>query len=193
MSGKRQALNTEEQMQKLNQVQRLADGASSSPEVVGRLGAFVLYSGMVDFMAIQAARLLEQVILKERLATGKATFQPHEDTYFYDSQVSTRGILGEFKRFLPFESSNPSSAAEAKHITESAERMLRFGHRFLNDRNLIVHHIGNPEKTFDDIIALCDKANKTFREFQEAHTTFFKAAAPYRFSESETRHFYAQK
>ena len=134
---------------------------------------------------------MEQIILKGQLAEGKKpTFQPKPDTYFYDHRIRTRLILKGIRKLLPFTSPEPSQASEAKRINELANRMIDDGFKFLDCRNPIIHHIGNPTKTFEDVIALCDQANAAFHKFREAHTAFFEAAGPYRFGEKELKYFY---
>ncbi len=72
-------LSTDEQIDKLNRATQLADRAQNSGNLVDRLGAFVLYAGMIDFSVIQAARLIEQMILKGQLTAGeKPSFQPND-------------------------------------------------------------------------------------------------------------------
>jgi len=186
-------LSVEEQIQKLETAERLANEASKSPDIDRRLGAFLIYAGIMDFMTIQAARLMEQIILKGQLAEGKKpTFQPRPDTYFYDHRIRTGFILKGIRKLLPFTSPEPSQAGEAKRINDLAKRMIDDGFKFLNYRNPIIHDIGNPTKTFEDVIALCDQANAAFHKFREAHTAFLKAAGPYRFGEKELEYFYGK-
>src|SRR5262245_5226675 len=100
--GKARA-STDEQIRKLEQATRLANDAASSPEVACRLGALVLYAGIVDFLVIQAARLIEQVVLKGQLAEGKQpSFRPNDDSFFYSKKVSTGSILKGIRKLLPF-------------------------------------------------------------------------------------------
>jgi hypothetical protein len=189
----KKVLNTDEQIEKLQQATRLAIEASKSTEVASRLGAFLLYAGMVDFLVIQAARLIEQIILKGQLAEGKkTTFQPQPDTYFYDRAISTRFILKGIRQQLTFQSPDPKKVGEAEQINKLANQMIDVGFEFLNYRNPIVHHIGNPKKTFNDLIALCDQANATYERFREAHKLFMEAAAPYRFGPEELEYFYGK-
>ena len=53
-----------QKIQKLEEATHLAAEAEKASEVDRRLGASLLYAGIVDFMAIQAARLVEQIVLK---------------------------------------------------------------------------------------------------------------------------------
>jgi hypothetical protein len=187
-------LDTNSQITKLNRAYDIAEDASKSAEIDRRLGAFLLYAGFVDFSAIQAARLIEQIILKGQLANGSApSFQPHDDSYFYNNQVSTRKILKGIRAYLPFHSSDPDEEENANQINELTKKMVKLGLKFLGYRNTIVHHIGNPAKTFEDIIVLCDEAIKIYEDFQKAHAAFTIAAQPYRFSEKELDYFYGDR
>lgn len=186
-------LNTDEQIKKLEAAENLADDASKSADVVRRFGAFLLHAGFVDFIAIQSARLVEQIILKRQLAEGrKPTFQPREDAYFYDRHVSTRTILKGIRRLLPFKSPASNGVEEAKRVTDLADRMIDLGFKFLDHRNLIVHHIGDPRKRLEDVVTLCDEANELYHRFRAVHTAFFEAAGPYRFSQKEVQYFYGK-
>ena len=63
---------------------QLAEGSHDS-DLLTKLGAIVIYHGLVECFAIQAARLVEQIILKKQLYEKRQpTFVPHEDTWFYD-------------------------------------------------------------------------------------------------------------
>lgn len=52
-------LNTDQQIEKLNEVSRIADEAFQADAIDRQLGAFLLYAGLVEFILIQAARLLD--------------------------------------------------------------------------------------------------------------------------------------
>ncbi len=189
----KKVLNTDEQTEKLEQATRLAIDATMSSDIDRRLGAFLLYAGMVDFLVIQAARLMEQILLKGQLAEGKKpTFKPHDDTYFYDKAISTRFILKGIRKLLPFQSASGTSDKETKRINDLENKMIDVGFEFLNYRNPIVHHIGNPKKTFNNLIVLCDQANSTYERFREAHKLFMEAAAPYSFGPKELEYFYGR-
>jgi len=176
-------LDTDGQINKLCIIDSIAESASKSADIDRRLGAFLLYAGFVDYLTIQAARLFEQIILKKQLTDAEtASFHPHSDIFFYDEHVSTRRIFKEIKRHLPFSFTDQD---EAKKINESAQKMIKHGDKFLSYRNTIVHHIGNPTKTFEDVIDLCDKAFERYKEFKTYHLAFMTAAQPYSFSEKE--------
>lgn len=181
-----QILDSNGQIAKLDTANNIADDASRSADIDRQLGAFLLYAGFVDFLAIQAARLLEQIILKKQLSEGGIPiFQPHSDSYFYDNRVSTRRILKIIRSYLPFSSTDPNEAEKVNQINKLTKKMIKLGNKFLNYRNPIVHHIGNPTMTFEDIVTICDKARDTYKDFVNAHTAFMMAAQSYGFSEKE--------
>lgn len=189
-------LNTDQQLDKLNKFDKLAVESIGSEDIIKQLGAFTIYAGMADFFAIQSARLLEQVVLKTQLAERKTpTFYPHEDIYFYNAHVSTRKILREIQKFLPFQAhsiSNPMNTERVEKINEAAKKYIDKAFRFLNYRNLLIHHIGNPKKSSEEIEELIHKGLEAYQEMVAAHRVFFELAYPYRFSQKEIDYFYAK-
>ena len=190
----RNILNTDQMIEKLYEIRKLADEAVASEDSVRKLGGITLYSGMADFWAIQSARLLEQVILKAQLAEGEnPTFKPREDTYFYDEQISTRRIVKEIKRFLPFKIPDPNKfSGDIQKINNLAKAYIENTEKFLNYRNPIVHHIGSPNMNWADIMKLVDKAIVAFKDMEEAHRLFFEIMQPYRFGPIEIKYFYGK-
>ena len=171
-------MDTVEQIEKLKKVELLANNASESMHLDRRLGAFLLYAGLTDFMAIQAARLVEQIVLKGQLADGKEpTFHPHPDTYFYNHAISTRLIFRGIRKFLPFKPGS-GGADEANRITTLANRMIDAGLMFSAHRNRIVHHIGSPAMTLESLVALIDQASAAYREFREAQKHLHEDCGP---------------
>ena len=187
-------LDTDQQIDKLQQAMRLAEQAAASSDIAARLGALVLYAGVVDFLAIQAARLVEQIVLKGQLAEGKQpTFTPNGDSFFYQRKVSTARILKGIRRFLPFVDPTGNSSGEAACISKLAEEMTQRGLAFLDHRDPLLHQIGNPSRTFDDVLSLVDPAIAAYHAFREAHKSFFETAGPYRFGPAELAYFYGTK
>lgn len=187
-------LNTDQMIEKLNEIHKLADEAVASEDFVRKLGGITLYAGMADFMAIQSARLLEQVILKAQLAEGKdPSFKPREDIYFYDTQISTRRIVKEIKKFLPFKIPDSNISGDIQNINNLAEAYIKNTKKFLNYRNPIVHHIGSPKKTWANVMKLVDKAIVAFKDMEEAHRLFFEAMQQYRFGPNEIKYFYGKE
>lgn len=182
-------------IEKLDKIHKLADEAVASEDFVKKLGGIILYAGLADFMAIQSARLLEQVILKSQLIEGKKpSFRPREDSYFYDAQISTRRIVKEIKRHLPFKVSDSSEfQGDIQKINEISEAYLKSTEKFLNYRNPIVHHIGSPKKKEKDILELIDKAVLAFKEMGKNYGNFMSIMQPYRFSPKEYKYFYGDK
>ena len=192
--AKKKLLSTDEQIAKLTHLTAIAEAAASEPELIKRLGAVMIYAGEVDFIAIQAARLVEQIMLKAALTEEKEPpFQPHDDTYFYDNQVSTRLILKGIEKLLPFRSVHPEEDDAAGRVNQLTSRFLQAAHDFLNYRNAIIHHLASPKKTLDDIDALCDKAIATFHRVWDSQRDFFEAAGPYRFGPRELEYFYGDR
>jgi hypothetical protein len=191
----RKKLNTDQIIEKLNKIVKLASEATASEDFVRKLGGITLYAGMADFLAIQSARLLEQVILKAQLAEGgEPSFKPHEDTYFYDEQVRTRRIVKEIEKFLPFRIPNSNDlSGDVEKINNLAKAYIKSTEKFLNYRNAIVHHIGSPQKTCDDIVKLVDKAKVAYQDMEAAHRLFFESIQPYRFGPNEINYFYGKE
>lgn len=186
-----QKLDTNGQISKLGAAAKMASEAAASTNVAERLGAVVLYAGMVDYLVIQAARLLEQIMLKAQLANGKPpAFRPNDDAYFYDKKASTGSILKGIRKLLPFTSLYPAAAKEAARITNLAERMIDTGFAFLDYRNPLMHQIGSPNRTFEEVLDLASRAVAAYEEFRQAHAAFFVAVGPYRFGKLELTFFY---
>ncbi|WP_339786160.1 hypothetical protein [uncultured Imperialibacter sp.] len=184
-------LTTDEQISKLQEAMTLAERAAKSQDIATRLGALVLNAGMVDFLVIQAARLFEEIILKGQLAQGNIpTFKPSPDTHFYDHKISTGGMLKGMRKLLPFNGTNSSDTGAVGKVNELANNMIDTGFQFLDCRNPIIHHIGNPNKEFKNIVQLCDQANKKYLKFQTAHKEFMELAGPYRFGQKEVEYFF---
>ena len=191
----RKKLNTDQMIEKLNKINKLAYEAVASEDFIKKLGGITLYAGMADFLAIQSARLLEQVILKAQLAEGEEpSFKPHEDTYFYDEQINTRRIVKEIEKFLTFEISDSNKfSGDIQKINNLAKDYIESTEKFLNYRNAIVHQVvGSPKKTLDDIVKLVDKAIVAFKDMETAHRLFFESMQLYRFGPNEINYFYGK-
>lgn len=180
-------LDTDQQINKLNFLAEVANGAHDT-ELLNKLGATLIYEGFVEFYAVQAARLLEQILLKTQLHEKKQlTFNPHDDTWFYDKQISTRRILKEIKRFLPFEDINTGQ----KFDTE-VRNFLKAANEFLNYRNSLIHRLASPRTDLDNIKHCCDKLIQIYQQVVETQKIMFEALQPYRFSEKEIELFYGK-
>ncbi|MBI5133304.1 MAG: hypothetical protein HZA83_01190, partial [Thaumarchaeota archaeon] len=149
-----QVSERDKQIQKIEKVLKLAGDAEKSEDICKRFGAFLLYAGLMDFFIIQAARLLEQIVLKDQLNKGQyPSFKPNEDIDFYRSynyKKSSRNILNGIRKMLPFKHHDPTHAKEAAQTTDLANKMIDLGLNFFHHRDRVVHHIGNPEKSFED-------------------------------------------
>lgn len=185
-------ISTDEQIEKLSKVMRMAEEAAASDDIVRRIGAVTLYAGLVDFLTIQLARLIEQVILKSQLAADeKPKFIPSSDSSLYDKRIDTRMIVNEIKKnILPFRAASTDSAVSAEQANALAQTLIKKTNKFLNYRNEIIHHVGSPKMTLRKLNILCDKAIVAYGDFRHSHTAFFEAVQPYRFSEKELLTFY---
>ena len=183
-------LNTDEMIKKLNILTALAKEKETSKNIIDRLGVVVIYSSMVEFDLVQAARLIEQIILKKQFLDGTVGFQPHEDSWFFDQQVRSRKIISEIKKILPFKAVKPQDENVAKKITELIKDFLSVAGKYLTSRNLIFHHLTNPKKNLKDIEMEIEKTVTNFHKVTEARIKFFELAQPYRFSEKEIQYFY---
>ena len=188
----KKVMSTDEQIAKLTEVTRMAKEAADSDDIVRRIGAVTLYAGLVDFYTIQAARLMEQVILKAQLAAGEEPkFTPRPDSYFYDNRVDTRRMINIIKNdLLPFRPVSSNSAVDADQANVLAEALIAKTNKFLNYRITIIHHLGSPKMTLEKLSVLCEKAILAYEDFQRAHTAFFEAVQPYRFGDKELLYFY---
>lgn len=183
-------LNTDEMIKKLNILTALAKEKETSKNIIDRLGVVMVYSNMVDFYLIQAARLTEQIILKKQFLDGTVRFQPHEDSWFFDQQIKSRRIISEIKKLLPLKAVKSQDEVIAKEITESVKDFLSIAGNYITSRNLIIHHLANPKKTLKNIEFEVQKTITNFHKFTEAHRKFFELAQPYRFSKKELQYFY---
>ena len=181
-------LNTDQQIQKLTFLEQLAKG-KHDPELLAKLGSVVIYNGLLEIWAVQAARLLEQILLKSQLHEGKKpTFTPHEDAWFYDNQISTRRILKEIKRFLPFKDTK-----SGQKYDEEVKNFLKIANEFLDYRNSLIHRLASPRTDLEDIKYCCDKLIETYQQVTQSQRIMFETLRPYRFSEKEIEYFYGKQ
>ena len=184
-------LSTQEQIEKLGYLTKEANKASLSEDLISKLGAFTIYAGLIDFYAIQAARLVEQIILKGQLHENKKpTFEPHEDSFFYDTQVNTRDIIKIIRGYLPFKPSAETKIENAQKGNACAKLFLDSLDKFLGYRNTLIHHLGNPKKDIDDIKDLCNKVINQFKKCMVNHKEFMDVFVPFSFSHKERNYFY---
>jgi len=187
-------LSTAEQIEKLNALMEIANNAAKSNSFIEKMGACAIYAGVIDFYAIQAARLLEEIILKAQLAVdGKTTFMPHDDSYFYEAPVGTSRILKVFRTQLPFKPAENTKTEDAEKVSIAAKKFKESFDKFLANRNILLHQIGNPAKTLIDIEQLPPRLIEIFNECIGKANEFFKLVTPFRFSEKEMKHFYGER
>ena len=185
-------LSTDEQSKKFEQIMHIANEAAASDDLVRRIGAVTLYAGIVDFLTIQLACLIEQVMLKSQLAADeKPKFTPSTDSYFYDKRIDTRKIVNDIKKnILPFRAASTDSAVDAEQANILAKTLIKKTNKFLDYRIAIIHHVGSPSMTFQQWNKVCDKAIRAYEDFLFAHKAFFEVVQSYRFSEKELQYFY---
>ena len=112
-------LNTDKMIEKLSTITKLAKDKEKSHDIVERIGIIAVYSASVDHVLIQAARLVEQIILKSHLAEGKEIkFQPHEDDWFYDQQIKSRRIMSEIKKILSLQAMDQNDINITQKISD---------------------------------------------------------------------------
>jgi hypothetical protein len=187
-------MSTDESLNKLNKILQMAGEAANSGDIIRRIGAVALYAGMVDFYTIQAARLIEQIILKSQITAGeKPKFKPNSDSYFYDNRKDTREILDGIEKIIPFGAGSPGSATDAEKANALIEELIAKISRFLNYRNAVLHHSCSPKMTLEELSVICNKAILSFKDIERSHTAFFNVVQPYRFSGRELSHFYGPK
>ena len=181
-------LSTDQQIDKLNYLEQLAKG-SHDTELLIKLGSVIIYNGLVEFYAVQAARLLEQIILKAQLYEKREpTFKPRDDTWFYDNQISTRRILKEIKRFLPFE-----DIKTGQKFDDEVINFLKAANKFLDYRNSLIHRLASPRTDLEDIRHCCDKITQIYQRVIQTQRIMFETLGPYRFSQREIELFYGKK
>ncbi len=189
----RKIISTDEQIQKISKLQKLANEAVKSKEIIERLGGITVYAGIADYLAVQSARLLEQIILKSELSQHKQpSFQPKDDSYFYDKRVSTRSIVKEIRRFLPV-SVCDGSLHDIQRVNEVVEIYLCATEDFLDYRNALLHHMCSPKTTEISISDLIEKTITSFVKMRQSHQNFFETWGPYRFGLNEMEYFYGNK
>jgi hypothetical protein len=178
-------LDTNQQLKKLTFMMQLAEG-KKDPDLLMKLGSIVIYEGIVEFTAIQAARLIEQIILKAQLRKKEQpAFTPHDDAWFYDEQISTRRILREIKKLLPFEDID-----KGINYDQEVKDFLKAGNDFLNYRNSIIHRLGSPRTKLEDFIGCCDHLIDIYKQVITTNKTMFESLVPYRFSQKELHFFF---
>jgi len=186
-------LSTDEQVAKLSKLHDKATEAVKSNNLIEKLGGITIFAGITEFYVIQVARLIEQVILKSELAQNKnPSFQPKDDSYFYDERVSTRTIIKVIEKFFPFKLHGNSEGDESK-INAVAKKYLESVGKFLNYRNALLHHIGSPKISENKIFELIQKSIDSFFTTMESQQEFFKTWQPFRFGSNELKYFYNPK
>ena len=182
-------LNPKENIDFVNDMFEDAKKGARSNIFLEKMGGLAIVAGIVDFLAIQAARALEQVIIKADIAQGCENFRitdpgaPHEDYWFYDHRISTRRILKETKKYIMIANCEPD-------IKKHVEDMCEHGENFLNDRITAIHYVGNPRISKEKMEEAVNRAFDSFGIFQDAFALFRSKIHNYTFSDVERKKFY---
>ena len=188
-----QPLTTDGQIEKFNYLGKQASKIEKSASIVERIGAFTIHSAFVEFYLVQAARLIEQIVLKGQVRDGTTpTFEPHEDLFFFEKRVKPRMIIAGIKKMLPLRPKSPGSDKDAEIINELATNFTRSASRFLGYRNRIIHHICSPMESLESINSLLDSALEKYCEVKDWQKRFLDTAQPYRFGPVDFSYFYGK-
>ncbi|MBI2485179.1 hypothetical protein HYW18_03475 [Candidatus Uhrbacteria bacterium] len=184
-------LSVAQQLSKLSDLQKQAKAGLESSDVIRQLGGLTVYACLTDFYTIQAARLIEQILLKNQVRNGAApTFEPHEDSYFYDNRIDTRKIVKGIEQLLPLSYPDKEADDDLEGINKVAREYMKRTKNFLNHRNEIVHRLCSPKTMPENIPELIRKTEQTFLDMMTSHAGFFKLAGPFRFGPKEMDSFY---
>ena len=180
-------LSTEENLTQINKFCEEAEEAISSDVFLNKLGGLTIFAGVVDFLCIQAARSVEQCVIKYDIANKrKYSFDegaPHEDNWFYDRRISTRSII---KNIRKWSSSITSHEDIKKHVFDMCES----GEEFLNNRNTAIHHVGNPRVSIEKMNESVTDAITEYKKFLKVFFLFQEKIRPFTFSEDERKLLY---
>lgn len=181
-------LKPDENLELINYYTNLADKAILSDDFVKKMGGLTIYAGIMDFLAIQVARSIEQVILKEASFNNKPNpFEdptvPHEDRWFYENKVSTRRILKETAKFA-------KQITSHNEIVKHTMDMCEAGEDFLNHRITAIHFIGNPRITKEKMEEAVKEAINSYYDFKNFLTLFKGKIFPFTFSLEERKKYY---
>ena len=173
-------------IEKLDFLTKQAEIKSQSNDLVDILGASTIYTGLVDFFIIQSARVVEQIIAKEQLFNlNNTSLELHHDVWFFDKKVSSRKILTEIEKLVPFK--NRDDLKEIEEINETIGIFLKSGHVFLDNRNKIIHGLGNPANSLDELENICKEGFLLYKDFEEKHATISLKLAPYTLTEEQRK------
>jgi len=186
-------LDTNDKIDKFNYLSKLAEEKTRG-NIADKLAASTIYAGQVEFLTIQAARLMEQVLAKGKLELKKdVTFNLHEDGYFYEKHngkfFTARYLLKGIKKLLPLKDENSQIATKInKQITD----FIKAASIFLDKRNDVIHGLGDPNNSLDDIIKYCKESFELYKEVLEKSKIMFESLAPYRPTADQLKILYKQ-
>jgi hypothetical protein len=180
----------ENNVQKLKDLLKLANVKKEGTDLFDFIAAFTIYTSAVDFFTIQSARLLEQIIAKGKLENNEnLNFEVHLDSWFYENKVSTRRILIEIQKFLPF--TDEKKPENTKELNEVIKNFLNSAHNFLDNRNKIIHGMGNPQNSLEDVQRFCKESFSLYKDFQKKHEIMSLMLAPYSLTADQRKLLYS--
>ncbi|MBU1046231.1 hypothetical protein KKH36_00420 [Patescibacteria group bacterium] len=151
------------QISKLNKLTQIAKTAIESENLAKQIGGLTIRAGLLEFSCIQVFRVLEQIWVKEALETKQEFKKPKEDQFFYEEKIDTRKILKNIKKMIPLRKlKGDLDEDELEEINQYLKDFVSSCHKFLNKRNLIIHHIGNPSISIDEIKITLKEVNDFF-------------------------------
>ncbi len=168
------------QFEKLEYLNSLISEFSSSNEFVNKLALITIEAGFADYYAIQLARALEQCIIKYQIHVGKKFQAPHGDDFFYDEKISTRKVLNIIQKEI-------LNQLVDENIVNRISKYLKCAHKFLDERNIVLHNTGDPKYSKEDIILSVEKYNKLFTEMIKEHSLAMEQLAPYTLTEDQRK------
>lgn len=181
---------------KLNKLSKLIKQNRESSDFTSKMGIAVIMAGQLEFMCIQVYRTLEQIKIKQLIEENKPFPAPTSNQFFYDKKINSRKILEEVKKMLPLVFLKGSGDPE-KHrelIADCNEKLISFvreSHKFLDNRNIMIHHLGNPQILFEEIE---NKLEENFEVFDKINSKqeVIKHLAPYTLDHEQRKKVYGE-
>ncbi len=183
-------LTPQENLDSVNQFTKEAQVAVNSTSFLEKLGGLTIFAGVVDFLAIQAARATEQAIMKDDLLNKRPSQltdpgAPHEDKWFYDHKISTRRIIKQIEAYA-----SRLDAVKHPELIKHIRDMVEHGDEFLNNRITAIHYVGNPRISREKMEEAVNDAVTAYIEFDKSFTLFREGIHPFTFSIEERKKFY---
>lgn len=177
----------DEQIAKLTELKELAEGGVTSKYLIDKIGSVTIQAGLGEFYSIQLFRALEQVTIKPLMEKGERYEKPKPNEFFYDEKISTRMVLKNIKIITPSKTDVGVESVEKDLAVINAGVKIFLGimHKFLDKRNLVIHHMGNPKISFGEIESLVVECQGLFNSAIEEHTKIMPILAPYSLTQKQ--------